>query len=77
MLDVFTDKAGEYRWHVQADNNRTTADCGEGYVDEVDCIHGAGVTLEELLEHHPDAERYVDAWLAKRGETRSHRWVSA
>jgi len=28
---IYNDKAGEYRWRLQANNNRTTADSGEGY----------------------------------------------
>ncbi|HST57327.1 MAG TPA: DUF1508 domain-containing protein [Longimicrobium sp.] len=32
------DKAGEWRWALLADNNRTIADSGEGYVRRDGCL---------------------------------------
>jgi uncharacterized protein YegP (UPF0339 family) len=29
---VYQDARGEYRWRLRANNNKTTADSGEGYV---------------------------------------------
>ena len=35
---IFKDKAGEYRWHFQASNNRIIAG-SEGYNNKLDCAH--------------------------------------
>lgn len=32
------DKAGEWRWALLADNNKTIADSGEGYVRRDSCL---------------------------------------
>ena len=37
-FQVFKDKAGEYRWHLRANNNEIIAQ-GEGYVSKGDCLH--------------------------------------
>ena len=36
---VYPDKRGEYRWQLQANNNKVIADSGEGYKNKSDCIH--------------------------------------
>jgi uncharacterized protein len=30
-FELYQDAAGEYRWRLQADNNKIIADSGEGY----------------------------------------------
>jgi uncharacterized protein YegP (UPF0339 family) len=35
---VYKDKAGEWRWYLQAANGRKLADSGEGYSDKRDCL---------------------------------------
>ena len=39
----FKDKAGEWRWHLKADNGRIIADSGEGYKNLSDCDHAIGL----------------------------------
>jgi uncharacterized protein YegP (UPF0339 family) len=39
-FEIYKDKKGEFRWRLQADNNKIIADCGEGYVRKDDCEHG-------------------------------------
>ncbi|HEU4885431.1 MAG TPA: YegP family protein [Longimicrobium sp.] len=36
------DKAGEWRWALLADNNKTIADSGEGYVRRDGCLDAIG-----------------------------------
>ena len=36
---VYKDKAGEWRWYLEAANGRKLADSGEGYIDKRDCLH--------------------------------------
>lgn len=37
-LEVYTDAAGEHRWHLIAPNGRIIADSGEGYTDRAECV---------------------------------------
>jgi len=39
-FELYEDRAGEYRWRFQADNNEIIADSAEGYVNQSDCEHG-------------------------------------
>lgn len=39
-LELYTDRAGEFRWRRRASNGRVVSDSGEGYVDRRDAIHG-------------------------------------
>lgn len=34
---MYKDTAGEYRWRLRANNNKTTADSGEGYSTRTGC----------------------------------------
>lgn len=43
---VYRDTAGEYRWRLQADNNKVIADSGEGYTNRSDCIDGFNLLLK-------------------------------
>lgn len=36
---MFKDVRGEWRWHLDAGNNRIIATSGEGYKHEADCLH--------------------------------------
>lgn len=38
---------GEFRWHLQARNNRILAESGESYKNRLDCLH----TIEKICEH--------------------------
>ena len=35
---IYKDKAGEWRWYLQAANNKTIAVSGEGYKNKQDCL---------------------------------------
>ena len=39
-FELYKDKSGEWRWRLQAANNKIVADSGEGYHNKDDCIHG-------------------------------------
>ena len=50
------DAKGEWRWHLNADNNRIIATSGEGYVNKQDCLDGI-----KLVKSSKDApEKEVD-----------------
>ena len=38
--EVYTDRAGEWRWRLRANNNESIATSGEGYKNKRDCLHG-------------------------------------
>lgn len=38
--ELYSDRAGEYRWRLKADNGQVIADSGEGYVNKSDAKHG-------------------------------------
>lgn len=42
-FEVYKDKAGEYRWRLQAANNEVVADSNEGYTSKSSCLHGIDV----------------------------------
>ena len=50
-FELYKDKADEYRWRLQADNNEIIADSAEGYVAKRDCEHG----IELVKALAPDA----------------------
>ena len=37
---IYKDTAGEWRWYLNAANNRKIADSGEGYNNKQDCLDG-------------------------------------
>ena len=39
-FEVFKDKAGEFRWRLQAANNEVIADSNEGYKSKASCLNG-------------------------------------
>ncbi len=39
-FQIFSDRAGEYRWRLRANNNEIIADSSEGYIAKSDCEHG-------------------------------------
>jgi uncharacterized protein YegP (UPF0339 family) len=41
-FEVYKDKAGEFRWRLQAANNEVVA-TGEGYKSKASCLHGIDV----------------------------------
>jgi hypothetical protein len=45
-FEVYKDKAGEYRWRLQANNNEVVADSNEGYSSKASCLHGIEVVRQ-------------------------------
>ena len=45
-FEVYKDKAGEYRWRLQANNNEIVADSNEGYDSKMSCLHGIEVVKQ-------------------------------
>lgn len=40
---VYKDRAGQWRWQLQAANGKVIADSGEGYVNKADALHGVNL----------------------------------
>ena len=51
-FEVYTDKAGEYRWRLKATNGRQIASSGEGYTERRACLAG----IASVQKNAPDAE---------------------
>lgn len=47
QFEVYTDKAGEWRWRFRASNSKIIADSGEGYKEKSDCLHGIDLVKKE------------------------------
>lgn len=45
-FEIYKDKAGEFRWRLQAGNNAIVADSGEGYTTKASCQHGIEVVKD-------------------------------
>jgi len=45
-FEVYKDKAGEFRWRLQANNNEVVADSNEGYKSKDSCLHGIEVVRQ-------------------------------
>ncbi|WP_394695107.1 YegP family protein [Pseudoxanthomonas japonensis] len=45
-FEVYEDRAGEWRWTLVANNGKTIADSGEGYVSEYNAMRAAARTKE-------------------------------
>lgn len=52
---IYLDRAGEYRWQLQAVNHRIIADSGEGYRNKSDCL--AAIQLVKSSSPAPVYER--------------------
>ena len=42
-VQMYRDGRGEYRWRLLADDNRTIAECAEGYSNKQDCSRGIDI----------------------------------
>ncbi|WP_020221626.1 HVO_2922 family protein [Halarchaeum acidiphilum] len=51
-FEVFTDAAGQWRWHLIHDNGNIIADSGEGYASRQKAEQG----IESVKRNAPDAE---------------------
>jgi uncharacterized protein YegP (UPF0339 family) len=47
-ITVYQDRAGEYRWRLRANNGKTTADSGEGYVSRSGAREAADRVRREI-----------------------------
>ena len=56
-FQVYRDRGEQFRWRLRAGNHRTIADCGEGYVQKDDCLHG----IELVRGGTGEVETYQDA----------------
>ena len=54
VFQIIQDVAGEYRWHLRANNNQIIATAGEGYKAKGDCEHG--IDLVKQLAPEADVE---------------------
>ena len=45
-FEVYSDKAGEYRWRLQSGNNKIIAISSEGYKEKASCIEGIKLVKE-------------------------------
>ncbi|CAJ2334041.1 YegP family protein [Brucella abortus] len=52
---LYGDNAGYWRWRLLANNHRTIADSGEGYVNRADAING--INLVKSSAAAPVVER--------------------
>lgn len=50
-MEIYEDRAHEWRWRIVALNGRTLADSGEGYATRASAKR-AGTTLIATIEHH-------------------------
>lgn len=48
---IYKDRAGHWRWQLQAANGKIVADCAEGYVNRADAEHG--ITLVKSAHSAP------------------------
>jgi len=55
-FELFTDKAGQWRWRLRHTNGNIIADSGEGYASRQKCKQG----IESVKQNAPGAE-VVDA----------------
>lgn len=49
-VEIYQDKAGEWRWRILAGNGQTMADSGEGYDSKFNCERALRRLLGLLLE---------------------------
>lgn len=43
---IYKDTTGQWRWYLQAANNRKIANSGESYWNESDCLHAIGLVMD-------------------------------
>lgn len=53
-IELYQDKAGEWRWHRKAGNGEIISDSAEGYVRARDAIHGARIANPDLFPEEDD-----------------------
>ncbi len=56
-FEVYKDRAGEFRWRLNADNHKTIAAASEGYVAKHDSIHA----IDILRRWDGNVSMYKDA----------------
>jgi uncharacterized protein YegP (UPF0339 family) len=48
-IQIYKDKASEYRWRLVAPNGRIIADGGEGYKTKAGCMKGLASTKKNIV----------------------------
>jgi len=48
QITVYQDRSGQFRWRLQANNNRITADSAEGYTSRAGARQGAERVKAEI-----------------------------
>jgi uncharacterized protein YegP (UPF0339 family) len=43
---IYKDVQGQWRWYLEAGNNRKIANSGEGYHNEQDCLAAIGLVMD-------------------------------
>lgn len=43
---IYLDVNAQWRWYLEAGNNRKIANSGEGYHNEQDCLHAIGLVMD-------------------------------
>jgi uncharacterized protein len=43
---MYKDAQGQWRWHLEAANNKKVANSGEGYHNEQDCRHAIELVMD-------------------------------
>lgn len=51
-VELYRDKAGDWRWRAKGDNGEIVGDSGEGYERQIDCVR-------ELRKLFPNADLQV------------------
>ena len=54
IFQILKDVAGEFRWHLRADNNQIIATAGESYKAKADCEHGIDLVKQLAPEAKVD-----------------------
>ena len=49
-LELYRDRANQWRWTRRASNGRVISDSGEGYVDRSDALHGMHIANPDHAE---------------------------
>jgi hypothetical protein len=58
-FEVYRDRAGEFRWRLQAANNEIVADSNEGYTSKASCLNGIDV-VKRIAASAPINDRTAD-----------------
>lgn len=66
-FEIFKDKAGEFRWRLNAANGATLATAGQGYKAKADAQNGIAIVQKSATDDKLKYEFFEDA-------KKEHRW---